>query len=83
MQVRYQAAPRSDEPGILPEVGAMTTASVQYFQDFGEFLAQYKCARHIRQCDGRRACFLGLFESLTRATEREAFFVKQLANAPY
>ena len=47
MQVRYQAAPRSDEPGILPELSGSATDSVQYFQNFGEFLTQRKRAWHV------------------------------------
>ena len=83
MQVRYQAAPRSDEPGILPELSGPATDSVQYFQNFGEFLAQYKCARHIGRRDSRCSGFLGLFELLTRAAKRETLLVEQLANTPY
>ena len=83
MQVRYQAAPRSDEPGILPELSGSATDSVQYFQNFGEFLAQRKCARHIGWRDYRRTRFLRLFELLSRAAQRETLLVEQLANAPY
>ena len=83
MQVRYQAAPRSDEPGILPELSGSATDSAQYFQNFGEFLAQRKCARHIGWRDCRRTRFLRLFKLLACAAQRETLFVQQLAYAPY
>ena len=83
MQVRYQAAPRSDEPGILPELSGLATDSVQYFQNLGEFLTQRKRAWHVGWRDCRRTRFRRLFELLSCAAECETLLIEQLANAPY